>query len=64
MKCEIITEARAPSPLSGGFGYGTAITVTTCRTHGVSIEGMLPIKDGLCIVGRIERLERLINGIP
>jgi hypothetical protein len=55
IKCEVLSEVR---PLHPHDPNSMCTAFTNCRTHGVSVEGFLPIKDGLCLIGRIERLEK------
>lgn len=57
MKCEIVTQLWPANPVLNGNSYN--MTFMSCRAHGLTFQGMMPIKDNMCPIARIERLEKL-----
>jgi hypothetical protein len=54
-KCEIFAQSRTLD----GSAFGAAAIFMVCRTHGVTIEGYQ--SGPLCFVGRLERVEALLD---
>lgn len=60
MACDTIIEGRLRD---SGMVFSTPVAVVCCRTHSVTIEGTGGVRDNLCVIGRIERLEARMSQV-